>query len=99
MIEVFVNGEWIQQTPNTGDVVREWFGEGDLRHYIKYDSYVKVSDEDNAKQWRNSELQKTDWIVPVTDHPQHAAYLTYRQALRDWPQTADFPNVRPVLAV
>ena len=32
----------------------------------------------NAKAWRDSELQATDWIVPLSDHPQRAAYLTYR---------------------
>ena len=50
-----------------------------------------------GKAWRDLELTSTDWIVPVTDHPKHAAYITYRKALRDWPSTADFPNKRPVL--
>ena len=50
-----------------------------------------------AKQWRNTELSDTDWIVPVIDHPQHAQYLTYRQALRDWPDTESFSEVKPVL--
>ena len=48
-----------------------------------------------AVVWRDSELVATDWIVPTTDHPQHSAYLTYRQALRDWPDTLDFPTTRP----
>ena len=51
----------------------------------------------DERSWRDVELQLTDWIVPVTDHPQHAAYMTYRQALRDWPSTADFPDTRPEL--
>ena len=51
----------------------------------------------NEKFWRDEELQSTDWIVPVVDHPQHAVYLTYRQALRDWPNTPEFPNTRPTL--
>lgn len=56
-----------------------------------------LSVEIEARQWRNSELERTDKFVPVTDHPQHAAYITYRQALREWPNTADFPDTRPVL--
>lgn len=52
---------------------------------------------EDPRVWRDSELQRTDWIVPITDHPQHAAYLTYRQALRDWPSTEDFPDIRPEL--
>ena len=50
-----------------------------------------------AREWRDSELKSTDWIYPLGDHPKHAAYVTYRQKLRDWPSTADFPAKKPVL--
>jgi len=53
--------------------------------------------EETARQWRDSELAATDYIVPLTDHPQRAAYMTYRQALRDWPSTDSFPDTRPEL--
>ena len=54
----------------------------------------KTSEE---KQWRDSELKSNDFIVPLTDHPKHAAYMTYRQELRDYPAQADFPNgTRPL---
>ena len=56
-------------------------------------------DPAKEKLWRNQELSATDWIVPVIDHPQHAQYLVYRQALRDWPATEDFPDTRPELAI
>lgn len=55
--------------------------------------------EDTEREWRNSELAATDKFVPVTDHPHHADYLVYRQALRDWPGTTDFPDTRPTLGV
>ena len=48
------------------------------------------------KKWRDKELQSTDFIVPLTDHPDHAVTLTYRQELRDWPSTDDFPNTKPI---
>lgn len=51
----------------------------------------------DARAWRDSELSSTDWIVPLSDHPQRAAYLTYRTALRDWPSTSDFPATKPTL--
>ena len=54
---------------------------------------AKTSEE--AKYWRDQELQSTDFIVPLTDYPTHAATLTYRQELRDWPSTEDFPNTKP----
>ena len=55
---------------------------------------VKTLEEKTAeeKQWRDMELQASDFIVPLTDHPQHAAYMTYRQELRDYPAQEDFPN-------
>jgi len=50
-----------------------------------------------AKAWRNLELATTDWVVPLTDHPERASYLTYRTKLRDWPSTDDFPAIKPTL--
>mgnify|MGYP006215473181 CR=1 FL=1 len=48
-------------------------------------------------QWRNAELLKSDWLVQIPDHGERAAYITYRQELRDWPSTEDFPDTKPVL--
>ena len=51
----------------------------------------------NERGWRDSELKASDFIVPLTDHPKHAAYMAYRQELRDYPAQSDFPNgTRPV---
>lgn len=60
---------------------------------------VKTLEEKTAeeKEWRDMELKASDFIVPLTDHPQQAAYMTYRQELRDYPAQPDFPNgERPV---
>ena len=60
---------------------------------------VKTLEEKTAEEkfWRDYELKASDFIVPLTDHPQHAAYMTYRQELRDYPAQEDFPNgTRPV---
>ena len=56
-----------------------------------------LDESELARSWRDNELASTDWVVPTTDHPQHAEYLVYRQALRDWPATSDFPLVKPTL--
>lgn len=53
----------------------------------------------SQREWRDEELKATDWVVPISDHPQHTEYLAYRQALRDWPATEDFPETRPELGV
>lgn len=50
-----------------------------------------------ARVWRDSELSRTDILVVLPDYPNSDALLAYRQALRDWPDTADFPDTRPVL--
>jgi len=50
-----------------------------------------------ARAWRDKELSNTDYIVPLTDHPDHTATLAYRVALRDWPSTSDFPDTKPTL--
>ena len=56
-----------------------------------------VPEEAAARIWRNEELEATDFIVPLSDHPQRAAYMTYRAALRDWPSTSAFPDTLPTL--
>lgn len=53
--------------------------------------------ENSQREWRNQELKKSDWIVPISDHPERASYLTYRASLRNWPSTDDFPNIKPIL--
>ncbi len=53
--------------------------------------------EVHEKMWRDIELASTDYIVPLSDHPQRAAYMAYREALRDWPSTDSFPDTRPEL--
>ena len=67
-----------------------------------YELYVEPTPpeptaEEAARMWRDMELSATDYIVPLTDHPQRAAYMAYREALRDWPSTDSFPATRPEL--
>ncbi len=52
---------------------------------------------ERAKIWRDSELKGSDFIVPLTDYPNHAAWITYRQKLRDWPSTDSFPDTKPTI--
>lgn len=82
-----------------GDLLEYDYGNGNVirKHY--YAPIEPTAEEivDAERQWRDSELASTDWIVPITDHPQHTEYLSYRQELRDYPAQEDFPNgQRPV---
>tara|TARA_B110000902_G_C14219947_1_gene554721 strand:+ start:1260 stop:1499 length:240 start_codon:yes stop_codon:yes gene_type:complete len=38
-----------------------------------------------GKEWRDAELNNTDWVSMIPDHPHHESYKKYRQELRDWP--------------
>jgi hypothetical protein len=59
-------------------------------------SYTEpVITEEKAKEWRDVELQITDNIAQTPDYPNRDAWITYREQLRDWPSTADFPNTKP----
>lgn len=51
--------------------------------------------EKEGREWRDAELKKTDFIVPTTDYPNHAQWMTYRQELRDWTATDNFPDTKP----
>jgi hypothetical protein len=54
---------------------------------------------DEALEWRNSELLRTDALVLLPDYPDTNSLLIYRQSLRDWPDTSDFPSAKPELGV
>tara|TARA_R110002153_G_scaffold139749_1_gene290526 strand:- start:3 stop:212 length:210 start_codon:yes stop_codon:yes gene_type:complete len=53
--------------------------------------------EDEARQWRDAELEATDKAAQTPDWPNRDNILLYRTALRNWPSTEDFPNTRPEL--
>jgi len=82
--------------PNHNDLLRYTYDNGTVIEKHHY-SPIKTTDqiEVEARAWRDSELKATDFIVPLTDYPNHAAWITYRQELRDWTTTEDFPNTKP----
>ena len=44
------------------------------------------------RSWRNKQLADTDWTQLVDTPVDKSAWATYRQALRDVPAQAGFPN-------
>tara|TARA_R110000737_G_scaffold225048_1_gene239889 strand:+ start:323 stop:619 length:297 start_codon:yes stop_codon:yes gene_type:complete len=75
------------------------FVEANFEHYEEYvaPTPVEFTAEEEGRTWRDSELSATDYIVPLSDHPQRDANLIYREALRQWPSTDAFPATRPEL--
>mgnify|MGYP006255631445 CR=1 FL=1 len=84
-----VHGDWIRDTYDTG-MVKEY-------QFNLPQTPPLEERKTNARQWRDFELEQTDKFYLLTDHPQNAAYKTYRTKLRDWPSTSDFPDVKPTL--
>ena len=86
------DGLWAEESEGftTGDLYDEDNG---WSHPVKTTEELEAE----ARQWRDNELQSTDSIVPITDHPNHTATITYRQELRDWPSTAAFPSTKPTI--
>ena len=58
---------------------------------------TKAAWEAEAREWRNSELNRTDTLSLLTDFPKKTELAAYRTKLRDWPSTSDFPDTRPVM--
>jgi hypothetical protein len=56
-----------------------------------------LSVQDEARKWRDDELEATDKASQTPDWPNRDNILLYRTALRNWPSTEDFPNTRPEL--
>ena len=75
------------------------FVEANFDHYELWaaPTTVEPTAAEAGRRWRDGELSSSDFIVPLSDHPQRAAYMTYRTALRNWPSTEDFPATRPTL--
>ena len=75
------------------------FVEANFEHYELYvaPTPVEPTAEEEARMWRDGQLSSSDFIVPLSDHPQRAAYMTYRTALRNWPSTDAFPATKPTL--
>ena len=75
------------------------FVEANFDHYELYVAPTPStpSAEDSGRMWRDMELHSTDQAAQIPDWPNRDNILTYRQALRDWPSTSDFPDTRPTL--
>ena len=75
------------------------FVEANFEYYEEWvaPTPVEPTAEESERMWRDRELSSSDYIVPLSDHPQRDAYIAYRTALRNWPSTEDFPATRPTL--
>ena len=77
------------------------FVEANFEHYEEWTGSgsgpVEPTAEEEGRMWRDSELASTDEAAKIPDWPNRANILVYRQDLRDWPSTQDFPDTKPAL--
>ena len=87
-----VEGEWIRQ------------GGADFKYYpevaVDPDEAVKAL-EVIERQWRNTELLRTDSLIVLPDYPRVKTttdFIAYREAVVTWDSNPNFPNseLRPV---
>ena len=50
-----------------------------------------------GSMWRDYELLRTESLLLLDDYPQKDNLTAYRQELRDWPSTGEFPATKPTL--
>jgi len=83
------------ENPINLDTMRYHYSDGCIIEKQIYINSEQDILEAEAKHWRDNQLQSTDYIVPITDHSSHTALMSYRQELRDWTDTSDFPATKP----
>ena len=83
--QVPVNGDSIKRVGNTYTIIEQ------------FRALTAESIAEEARMWRDMELERTDAASQTPDWPNRDNIITYRAALRDWPSTSDFPDTKPVL--
>ena len=102
---IVASAEFINTLEGTYIDSQEGFGIGDTYNGTSLtkvntgptEEEIAIDAQEDAINWRNIELEKTDSRSAVSDDPQHDAIIVYRQALRDWPSTSEFPDTKPTL--
>lgn len=67
------------------------------KYYDHWEFLESFASHDIEIEWRNSELNRTDSFMLLTDYPYKEALTEYRQRLRDYTDSPDFPFERPDL--
>jgi hypothetical protein len=102
---IVASAEFINTIEGTYIESQEGFGIGDTYDGTSLtkvntgptEEEMAINAQEDAINWRNFELEKTDSRSAVSDDPQHDAIIVYRQALRDWPSISEFPDTKPIL--
>ena len=100
MIKEIINLSRPNQPLEDGDFVRKVFISGAYEEVVYSIPPEPVDGQELfGKEWRDEQLNQTDILMTVPDYPYKEQLTAYRQALRDWPATEDFPDTRPELVI
>jgi len=87
----YVDGAW------TAEVVPLQAYKAEFTDTTSEPAAVEEPPAQDPRDWRNVELHRTDILMLLPDHPDKDNLATYRQKLRDWPSTGDFPDTKPTI--
>jgi len=91
-------GDLIKFTLHNGGTVDKTITEENVMVDDPTEEEIKVATlAIEAKRWRDQELKNTDTLSLLADHPNNTNILSYRQELRNWPSTSNFPLTKPTL--
>jgi hypothetical protein len=93
----YLVGDIIKFTYNNSIEINKTIVEKNVVIYPTEEEIKNATLAVEAKKWRNQELKNTDILSLLVDHPNNANILSYRQELRDWPNTNNFPLTKPKL--
>ena len=79
-----------QRDPIDGDLV--WKITATHKLEKRYYDAVFIPTEEGERNWRNSELHRTDLLMLLTDYPNQSELIAYRKKLREYPESRDFPS-------
>jgi len=90
----FENGDYLEYTHDNGMIEKKYY----YTPTIPSPTEILEEKTTQEKQWRDSELERTDKLASIKDYPYYYATISYRENLRDYPTSVDFPNgERPAL--
>jgi hypothetical protein len=94
----YLLGDVIKFTLHNGGIVKKTVIEENVMVDYPTEEEINIATlAIEAKRWRNQELKNTDTLSLLADHPNNTNILSYRQELRDWPNTNKFPLTKPIL--
>lgn len=94
----YLVGDIIKFTYHNGATISKTIVQQDVMVDSPTEEEIKVATlAIEAKRWRDQELKNTDTLSLLADHPNNTNILSYRQELRNWPNTNNFPLTKPIL--